>query len=178
MHIFWVNAEEKKVLGILCEYFVYFKGSLLIVITFCCILSHTPSCCKFGIAKNYALKFGLRKKYDKSQVWTHIARNRQEKSKDILSDLCFQHRGKTESGPMISRTNNVSTVFNISQLDKKILKVWEMSDESFMVNQHVERITQPKFELQPHLALKTKHFFRKGILYLKIAGPIFFKMHL
>ena len=26
----------------------------------------------------------------------------------------YKHRGKTESGPMMSSTNNVSTVFNIS----------------------------------------------------------------
>ena len=49
---------------------------LLILITFCCILSLTLLCCKFGIAENYAffgvtfflLKFGLCKKCDKSQV--------------------------------------------------------------------------------------------------------------
>ena len=85
------------------------------------------------------------------------------------------HRGKSESGPMVSRPNNVSTVCNISQWDKKILSVWEISDKGFMVNQHSKRVTRPEFELQPHLALK-QEFFLNSIFYLKIAGPIIFKL--
>ena len=68
------------------------------------------------------------------------------------------HRGKSESGPMVSRPNNVSTVFNISQWDTKILRVSEISDEGFMVNQYLKRVTKPKFELQPHLALQQDIF--------------------
>ena len=44
-----------------------------------------------------------------------------------------------------------------------------------MVNQHLKRVTKPQFKLQHHLALEPD-IFRKGILYLKIAGPIIFEM--
>ena len=85
------------------------------------------------------------------------------------------HRGKTEPGPMVSCPNSVSTVFNINQWDKKILSVWEISDKGFMVNQHSKRVTTLEFELQPHLALK-QEFFLNSIFYLKISGPIIFKL--
>ena len=56
-----------------------------------------------------------------------------------------------------------------------ILRVCEISDEGFMVNQHSKRVTKPEFELQPQLALQQDFFFRIVILYLTIAGPIIVK---
>ena len=35
-----------------------------------------------------------------------------------------------------------------------ILRVWEISDKGFMVNQHSKRVTKPKYELQLHLVLQ------------------------
>ena len=70
----------------------------------------------------------------------------------------YKHRGKTVSGPRVSRPNNGSTDFNISQWDKKILRALEISDKGFMVNQNLKRVTKPKFELQPHLARQQKVF--------------------
>ena len=44
-----------------------------------------------------------------------------------------------------------------------------------MVNQHSKRVTKPNCEVQYYLALQQDIFFRTFILYLLIAGPIFFK---
>ena len=45
-----------------------------------------------------------------------------------------------------------------------------------MENQHSIRVTKPKCELQYQSSASTGHFFRTGILYLKIARPIIFIM--
>ena len=45
-------------LGIFCELLVYYKGTLMMLIIFCCIFSLMLLCCKLGIGENYAL-FGV-----------------------------------------------------------------------------------------------------------------------
>ena len=46
-----------------------------------------------------------------------------------------------------------------------------------MVNRHSKSVTKPKFELQPHIALKKLFCSLKNILYLKTAGPSSFYSH-
>ena len=73
----------------------------MILIIFCCILSLTLLCHKFGIAKNYALfgvvflKFGSCKKYDKSQVWT---------PKETCKNPPIYHHDSTKTAPRQTKT--------------------------------------------------------------------------
>ena len=54
----------------------------------------------------------------------------------------------------------------------RVLKIKNGGNACF---QHSKTVTKPKFELQQHLAPKQVSF-KKKFFYLKIAGPIIFKM--
>ena len=60
--------------------------------------------------------------------------------------------------------------------NKIILRIFKISDRGFMMNQHLISFTKPKYEHQSHLDLQQDILFRTGILYLKIALPLIFKM--
>ena len=82
------------------------------------------------------------------------------------------HRGKTEFGPMMSRTTNVSTVFNICQWDKNNPDSLTNICWGFYGEPAIKRVTKYKLELQQHLPLQQDIFFRIGILYLKMANYV------
>ena len=71
-----------------------------------------------------------------------------------IVNIFSAHLGKTDDGPMMSHTNNVSTVSCISLWDKVILRVWKISDRGFMVIQHSIKVTNPSINCQPPLTVK------------------------
>ena len=52
---------------------------------------------------------------------------------------------KTRIEPFVSSPRDVSTDYNIGQWDKVILRVYEVSNEGFMVGQPSKSVTKPKF---------------------------------
>ena len=57
-----------------------------------------------------------------------------------------------------------STKVSETKQEKKFLRISEIADEGFMVNQHSKRISKPKFEFQPHLALQQDYFRKKQFI--------------
>ena len=65
----------------------------------------------------------------------------------------------------------------VTKIFKNML-VFKILNEGIMVNHHITRVTKPKLELYPDIALKYNkaYFESRYFFYLKIAGPIIFKM--